>query len=553
VKLGNKAGADKCEDIDPNAFLVGDQSIVYVGLVWKLNTGAKPEQLGEWCLRKLWLTSTGGLFYYSRQHDKPLGRPAAGLQVSSLDKKTKTGHYAFELVCDTTGSTVFAVETRDERDQWVKVLNEVKVTETDDLDPLEPFTGHGLHHERGRMLRQDESPEHMEHLSAGGEASYRLGGGFGPSIRHGASGDLPTASLGLGGANNQLDVMRMSRVAMEVALRASVGPSIFSENALMGKQTVTKSKAKAPISAELMKENTCIIFDWDDTLFPTTWIREDCGLNWRYTIAEQVEPSARRDVVEDLLAKYSVRACTFFKEACSLGHVAIVTLAKKPWVHDSMKKFMPELMPLMEQHKIKVLYARDHITKKMQQEYAAQDFKTGNQEINFWMRAKASAMKEELEAFYGSRKMPWKNVVCIGDSDIERTAVLTISDEYAQDLGKHEGKLIMKGLTSEVESKDGQKIRLRTKVLKMLDEPSVEELTAEIFVMTDWLPQMVRQDEGFNVQLDSTDENTVLNMLCKTFTGKEGDLSWEELADAEVDPTLKSNARKAVMNASSTA
>ena len=77
------------------------------------------------------------------------------------------------------------------------------------------------------------------------------------------------------------------------------------------------------------KNNTALILDWDDTIFPTTWVRDDCGalgvpiqgwlsvlwfavstncgcqgMNWRLPLDQQLEREGRRrPIIQGLLAK----------------------------------------------------------------------------------------------------------------------------------------------------------------------------------------------------------------------------------------------------------
>merc|ERR1712039_216170 len=70
--------------------------------------------------------------------------------------------------------------------------------------------------------------------------------------------------------------------------------------------------------------------------------------------------------------------------------------------------------------------------------------------------------------------------------------------------------------TSATISKDGHLKRLRTKTVKMLGEPTVEELTAQLVLLTMWLPYMVRKDGGFDVEIEGTDDDARLNEMHKS-------------------------------------
>merc|ERR1719367_2539109 len=63
------------------------------------------------------------------------------------------------------------------------------------------------------------------------------------------------------------------------------------------------------------KMHTTLVLDWDDTLFPTTWVREDCKLDWRMSLDEQVRRGQRLDAIKALLEKHLIRCTEFFSEA----------------------------------------------------------------------------------------------------------------------------------------------------------------------------------------------------------------------------------------------
>lgn len=85
------------------------------------------------------------------------------------------------------------------------------------------------------------------------------------------------------------------------------------------------------------------------------------------------------------------------------------------------------------------------------------------------------------------------------------------------------------GLTSEVVCNNGHVVKLRTKTVKLLEEPTVEELTAEIELMTTWLPHIVQRDAGLDLNLEQCYEDAVLNELDTSITGEARDLTWMEL------------------------
>lgn len=277
---------------------------------------------------------------------------------------------------------------------------------------------------------------------------------------------------------------------------------------------------------------TVLILDWDDTLFPTTFVRKDCGLDWRLPIAEQVQPGPGRVQVEKLLERLSQRVEAFVNLACSLAQVVIVTLASAPWVSTSSQNFMPGLCRVLEQQGIEVVYAREKISEKQRQEYAAQAFKTSADEANYWMRAKARAMEEAIQSFYGTTGASWKNLISIGDSDFERVALATLAAEHFQSEARG-GQIVETGHTSMAISKEGQLQRLRAKTIKMLDEPSCEELLAQATLFQSWLPHIINKDSGMDVDMVGSLDDNYLCEVNQHVTGKVEALRWRDLASVE--------------------
>jgi len=144
------------------------------------------------------------------------------------------------------------------------------------------------------------------------------------------------------------------------------------------------------------------MFDWDDTLLPTSAIRAGA-----HTIPQLC---ALAPLVEQNL-----------RAAKALGHVSIVTLSKRPWVLTSAEKFLPGLdMPaLLRELDITIYYAQEegiHIS--------------GALESRNWMQLKRNSMARCLDdcralgVFAGlesSGEQP--SIISIGDSQIEMEAL----------------------------------------------------------------------------------------------------------------------------------
>jgi len=211
---------------------------------------------------------------------------------------------------------------------------------------------------------------------------------------------------------------------------------------------------------------TAIIFDWDDTLFPTWHVVQTV----EHTLPADRAFHAALDKISD-----TVRELLTLAKSC--GQVAIVTLSRRPWVANSANEFMPKLgiEALLKELRIPVIYSRECVKPYMMRSPDG-DFEEGVCPLTM---AKEQAMKKVLKKLYG--KNPWKNVLSIGDSVTERTAITEL-------LWAHMG----------------EDARSCCKTLKMLQDPSIEQLQAELNMIKDALPSMAKRVEDFSFCIDET-------------------------------------------------
>jgi hypothetical protein len=146
--------------------------------------------------------------------------------------------------------------------------------------------------------------------------------------------------------------------------------------------------------------DTLVIFDWDDTLLPSHWLRAH-GLE-----LEGPEPSEQQ---WEALEALSVRVAQTLREAASQGTVLLITNAGQGWVELSCAKFMPSLLPLLQSFRI--VSARSRFEPQ------------GVQSPAEWKRL---AFQEEISRFYRSGH---KNLVSIGDSPHERDALVSVAEQ----------------------------------------------------------------------------------------------------------------------------
>lgn len=240
-------------------------------------------------------------------------------------------------------------------------------------------------------------------------------------------------------------------------------------------------------------QQTIIIFDWDDTLFPTTWIQEDMELDVRM-------PCPKNKEVSVPLRQCASRAADLIKLAASMAQqVSIVTLAESPWVDYTLQSFYKSLEKLIASLNIRVIYARDAAAQAGGGEttetgaYNKQDFQSNEERAAYWTGVKGTAIRLECERFYSQYdNQTWKNVISFGDSDFEKEGTIQVTRQYVfsrRQQGAYQLPL--------------------TKTVKFLDSPTAEELCNEMRLVKIWLPTLVRKDEGFNLDFEHIDESSV--------------------------------------------
>jgi len=219
-------------------------------------------------------------------------------------------------------------------------------------------------------------------------------------------------------------------------------------------------------------DQTIIIFDWDDTLCPSTAIKRFARFDRRG------RPVARIDeVLQQHLDQLQEQVFPLLQLANQLGKVVLVTNAKRPWVEISCKAFLPALYNIVKE--IPTMYA----VEKIEQDPAAR----GLSPDLLLTETKMRAMKAAVTEFYSQYpNQSWKNIVSIGDALFEHNAVRQVVEERMQSTHK----------------------KCRTKTVKLLDGPTASGLMIQVSIVCNWLRKIVEAD--YDVSIDfSADEATV--------------------------------------------
>lgn len=283
------------------------------------------------------------------------------------------------------------------------------------------------------------------------------------------------------------------------------GPSTTQPKMKPSVHGTVESIASTGSQAEFVKpEQTIIIFDWDDTLCPSSWIREN------KRVLSFFRPAPNIEKIQRPLRELQANCEALLRLAMKLGTVIIVTNAMDPWVETSCRNFLPGLMPLVSQ--LPVVYARSIYEMQgcdpaSSSGFGGQRGRAGalpglyaangqNRLGNYNMRMAAQrfdemapqrwkevAFEQEITGFYSRyTHQSWKNVISIGDSIFERDAVRKV-----------------------VLQRPNQKKKCRTKTLKLFDDPEIDELVRQVRVVHDVLEMMVQYDGELDIEIDEED------------------------------------------------
>jgi len=325
--------------------------------------------------------------------------------------------------------------------------------------------------------------------------------------------DAEAPNHGSSGQPNPVEVLR--RHSASLANKEKGGPS----------ETPRKRVNSQWCYAE--RAQTFIVFDWDDTLFPTSFLIDELRFDWRTPLAQQrgLAPNARKEVLRKL-AQCERHAAEILQRACNCGHVVVVTLAAKGWVEQACRLFYPKVGEVLRNLQIKIVNAQE----KMKQRQGYNVLPNGkpvdpSSMEEFYGLLKGRAISEEIEKFYSQYEgQTWKNVLSIGDSRFERYGLLAASTAYMQrrrlsNLDHEPYQPAQRGAWQKVEAGD-HVVHLRVKCCKLVDNPDLDELAIELEMVTKWLNLMVILNEGFDLDLEALVDSSLVGVVEAVLRGE---------------------------------
>jgi hypothetical protein len=160
------------------------------------------------------------------------------------------------------------------------------------------------------------------------------------------------------------------------------------------------------------RDSTAVFLDWDDTLFPSTWVQ-----NMQRRGQETGKPLNIKSTPK--MKVLCSRIVSFLSAASRVGHVFIVTAASHDFIRKCCRIFFPDLLKVLEDLQVTIIYARPHGDFEHQE-----SFEQWKEAV--FRRSLASPherpLPPQLARFYGSTG--WQNLISYGDQWTDHSALL---------------------------------------------------------------------------------------------------------------------------------
>eukprot|EP00928_Gymnodinium_smaydae_P005519 TRINITY_DN11879_c0_g2_i2.p1 TRINITY_DN11879_c0_g2~~TRINITY_DN11879_c0_g2_i2.p1 ORF type:complete len:388 (+),score=74.35 TRINITY_DN11879_c0_g2_i2:71-1234(+) len=265
-------------------------------------------------------------------------------------------------------------------------------------------------------------------------------------------------------------------LAAKRARKCDDGTNLLVPSPIAPKEIQLRTKCdvlkEAKCEAQDSSKWTTIIFDWDDTLFPTWFVKNVvrptspdndifCELQADSPFLPQLQEHAR--LVREVLTS-----------ASKVARVGIVTLAADGWVADSSEWYLPglDLPKLLKDLNIRVYYARNFSRGDLSRIADEEDG------VNMMVVAKQFAMTKCLNKIRGNRDWKHANVISIGDSIYDHEACRECMFSHG-----HEGNVC--------------------KTVKLLDDPTLKALDLQLKKLKLCLPSLVANGDDVDFELES--------------------------------------------------
>lgn len=213
-----------------------------------------------------------------------------------------------------------------------------------------------------------------------------------------------------------------------------------------------------PVKPGFTRAETLILFDWDDTLLPSSWLAaRKLGLASR---CPNPEEQAYLDAISD-------RVCSLLLAAVRYGRVIVVTNAEAGWVEMSGSRFLPRVLDTLRTWHVSIVSARSA-------------FQATKRRLPFQWKSKA--FQHLLGLAYPIKNNGLRcNVVSFGDSNSERLALI-------------------ESVTRQAAERPGQSSFYKS--FKLCEHPTPVLLQRQLLLVEQILPRMIHHAGNLDLRVN---------------------------------------------------
>jgi hypothetical protein len=210
-------------------------------------------------------------------------------------------------------------------------------------------------------------------------------------------------------------------------------------------------------------EETIILLDWDDTLFPTSWLLEKIPDPF-----DNLEALQLPEKEKESSNAFAIEFMKLVGIAKALGTVVVVTNATRPWVTISQRTVIPQAEELMSD--VAVFYAMELVENR-------------EHTVHALTQTKVKAIEHAVTDFYSQYEgQSWKNVISVGDRCFELDAAKQVCRDRPPAMLDRQ---------------------CRTKTVKFVENPSLLCLAAELALLATWLTKIVQANCDVTIDMSA--------------------------------------------------
>ncbi|KAG7402174.1 hypothetical protein PHYBOEH_005737 [Phytophthora boehmeriae] len=228
----------------------------------------------------------------------------------------------------------------------------------------------------------------------------------------------------------------------------------------------TATQPKRRTSPSSVKDRTVVVFDWDDTLCPSSWLHAE-NLLPKYR-GHQIAVTQEQRAVLALIGDHVAR---LLQKAVAYGPVFVVTAAEHGWVEMSCALYLPAVQEVLAMSDVHIVSARSWYEQTFG---LGGDSATWKQEVMQLIARKCFAAATQEKSVRTYPDDTYFNFVSVGDSMAERDACVAAVANVG---------------------------RTFAKTLKFVEHPNAEEVLQQVELTHDSFEQMCGWDNNLDLRL----------------------------------------------------